>query len=216
MEDLLLKCDVHREEKLKMFCQDHSQLCCSDCVLMNHRLQFISVTNGQLMNGRKLSLQHAAYGIAHHQGALYVTSDTALYHYTLTGTLVNKLHKDAEASYRVCRCAVSPSGDRIYVTNFSQHKLLTLATNGTLISTFDHSELQGPWGVHVAPAGQVLVCGFSSNTMVQLDREGSKKLATLASQRDGLIQPVSVCYNTNIHQIIVGRINSKVIVMNLQ
>ncbi|KAH3707800.1 hypothetical protein DPMN_067216, partial [Dreissena polymorpha] len=36
MEDLLLKCDVHKDEKLKMFCQDHSQLCCSDCVLLHH------------------------------------------------------------------------------------------------------------------------------------------------------------------------------------
>ncbi|KAH3869844.1 hypothetical protein DPMN_033015 [Dreissena polymorpha] len=38
MEDLLLKFDVHTNENLKMFCQDHSQLCCSDCVLLYHRL----------------------------------------------------------------------------------------------------------------------------------------------------------------------------------
>ena len=37
IENLLLKCDVHNKEKLKMFCQDHSQLCCSDCVLLKHR-----------------------------------------------------------------------------------------------------------------------------------------------------------------------------------
>ncbi|KAH3840080.1 hypothetical protein DPMN_113522 [Dreissena polymorpha] len=185
-------------------------------VSFNKDVQFISVTNGQLVNGRKLSLQHNACGIAHHQGALYITSGTALYHYTLTGTLVKKLHEDAGASYRVLRCAVSPAGDRIYVTNFSQQKLLTLGTDGTLISTFDHPELQSPCGVHVTPAGQVLVCGFISNTVVQLDREGSKKLATLASQKDGLSQPVSVYYNTNIHQIIVGQNNSKIVDMDLQ
>ena len=37
VEDLLLKCDVHKNEKLKMFCQDHCQLCCSDCAFLNHR-----------------------------------------------------------------------------------------------------------------------------------------------------------------------------------
>ena len=37
IEDLLLKCDVHKDKKLKMFCQDHSQLCCTDCVLLDHR-----------------------------------------------------------------------------------------------------------------------------------------------------------------------------------
>ncbi|KAH3703238.1 hypothetical protein DPMN_078269 [Dreissena polymorpha] len=36
MEDLLLTCDIHNK-KLNMFCQDHDRLCCSDCVLLNHR-----------------------------------------------------------------------------------------------------------------------------------------------------------------------------------
>ncbi|KAH3796926.1 E3 ubiquitin-protein ligase TRIM33-like [Dreissena polymorpha] len=38
VEDLLLKCDVHKDKKLKTFCHDHSQLCCTDCVLLHHRL----------------------------------------------------------------------------------------------------------------------------------------------------------------------------------
>ncbi|KAH3866963.1 hypothetical protein DPMN_030087 [Dreissena polymorpha] len=41
-------------------------------------VQFISVINGQLMNGGKLQLQPIAVGIAHHQGSLYITSRTAL------------------------------------------------------------------------------------------------------------------------------------------
>ncbi len=60
-------------------------------------VQFITVSNGQLVNGRKLQLPHAAFGIAYHQGALYITSLTALYHYTLTGTLVKKLYQDTGA-----------------------------------------------------------------------------------------------------------------------
>ena len=57
-------------------------------------VQFVAVTNGQLVNGRKLQLPHAVAGIAYHRGALYLTSGTALYHYTLTGTLVRKLYED--------------------------------------------------------------------------------------------------------------------------
>ncbi|KAH3748364.1 hypothetical protein DPMN_182808 [Dreissena polymorpha] len=54
MEDLLLKCSVHKDETLKMFCQDHIQLCCSDCVLLNHR----QCTNVSLISEsvKKLSL----------------------------------------------------------------------------------------------------------------------------------------------------------------
>ncbi|KAH3794715.1 hypothetical protein DPMN_148253 [Dreissena polymorpha] len=58
----------------------------------NYGVQFISVSNGQLVNGRKFQLPHGAVGIAHHQGALYVTSGTALYHYTLDGSLMKSLY----------------------------------------------------------------------------------------------------------------------------
>ncbi|KAH3782182.1 hypothetical protein DPMN_160094 [Dreissena polymorpha] len=37
IEDLLLKCDVYKDKKLEMFCEDHSQLCCTNCVLLIHR-----------------------------------------------------------------------------------------------------------------------------------------------------------------------------------
>ncbi|KAH3820319.1 hypothetical protein DPMN_122065 [Dreissena polymorpha] len=97
------------------------------------------------------------------------------------------------------------------------HKLITLATDGTLISTFEHSELQKPCGLDVTPAGQVLVCGYSSHTVIQIDGEGRHKLATLASQKDGLDNPASVCYNTNTRQMIVGLTNNnKIIVMDLK
>ncbi|KAH3892485.1 hypothetical protein DPMN_016603 [Dreissena polymorpha] len=68
--------------------------------------------------------------------------------------------------HSVFKCAASPTGDRIYVINSSQKKLLTLSTDGTLISTFTDFALQNPFGVHVTPAGQVLVCGFNSHIVI--------------------------------------------------
>ncbi|KAH3851911.1 hypothetical protein DPMN_094398 [Dreissena polymorpha] len=62
--------------------------------LYGEGVQFISVSNGQLVNGRKFKLPLVATGIAHHLGALYITSGTALYHYNMTGTLVKKLYED--------------------------------------------------------------------------------------------------------------------------
>ncbi|KAH3894965.1 hypothetical protein DPMN_019125 [Dreissena polymorpha] len=36
----------------------------------------------------------------------------------------------------VYKCAVSPTGDRLYITNpYYQHTLLTLARDGTLLAT---------------------------------------------------------------------------------
>ncbi|XP_052220241.1 tripartite motif-containing protein 45-like isoform X2 [Dreissena polymorpha] len=77
-------------------------------VTVDKNVQFISVINGQLVNERKFQLQHAACGIALHDGALYVTSDTALYLYTLNGSLVKKLYVDEGA----CRAQAHHSGYR--------------------------------------------------------------------------------------------------------
>ncbi|KAH3718299.1 hypothetical protein DPMN_061102 [Dreissena polymorpha] len=37
VEDYLYKCDLHEEIHLEMFCNDHSELCCTYCVLLNHK-----------------------------------------------------------------------------------------------------------------------------------------------------------------------------------
>ncbi|KAH3819421.1 uncharacterized protein LOC127881791 [Dreissena polymorpha] len=142
--------------------------------LSDEGVQFISVSNGQLVNGRKLHLPHYALGIAHHQGALYITSGNALYHYNMTGTLVKKLYEDTGGSTAVFRCALSPDGERIFVTILSNHKLLTLAKDGGLLSTFTDSDLQQPRGLHVTPDGHVLVCAAGSNTVIQVDHEGKR------------------------------------------
>ncbi|KAH3750241.1 hypothetical protein DPMN_184802 [Dreissena polymorpha] len=62
-----------------------------------------------------------------------------------------------------------------------------------------------PDGIHVTAQGQVLVCGRYSRTVLQLDGEGRKKLATLASICDGLNRPQSVFYNRSSASIIVGQ-----------
>ncbi|KAH3894915.1 hypothetical protein DPMN_019075 [Dreissena polymorpha] len=73
--------------------------------------------------------------------------------------------------FAVYKCAVSPTGDRLYIISWYQNKLLTLARDGTRLATYTDPALHGP-------SGQVLVCGYLSHTVLQL--------ATLATQeRDG-------------------------------
>ncbi|KAH3749923.1 hypothetical protein DPMN_184438 [Dreissena polymorpha] len=95
-------------------------------------------------------------------------------------------------------------GDKIYVTNQHTHQLLTLAIDGTVISTFTDIDLKGPRGVHVTPRGQVLVCGDKSNALIQVDNEGKKKLATLATKKDGVNDPRSVLYSSSTDTVIMG------------
>ena len=114
--------------------------------------------------------------------------------------------------FAVYSCAVSQTGDKLYIGNYNQKKLLTLARDGSVLSSFTDPELVRPSCVHVTPAGQVLVCGYISNTILQIDSKGSRKLATLATRRDG---PRSVFYNSNTDSIIaiVGQTCSKKILV---
>jgi len=109
--------------------------------------------------------------------------------------------------FAVYKCAVSPTGDRLYITSWHhpQNKLLTLARDGTLLATLTDPALVGPLGLHVTPAGQVLVCGWGPHTVLQVGWEGESKLATLATREDGVWFPWSVCYSSTTSSIIVGQ-----------
>ncbi|KAH3703827.1 uncharacterized protein LOC127860222 [Dreissena polymorpha] len=182
-----------------------------------NEVQFITVNKRQLVTGRKLQLQHTCNGIACHQEDLYITSDTALYKYKLSGKLVRKMYKDTSGNYTVSRCAVNPTGEKLYIINFSHGKLLTLASNGSVLATFSDPALEGPRCVHVTPAGQVLVCGGGSSTILQVDIRGRRKLASLASRKDGVVSPWSVCYNRHTASMIVGLYeNSNILVFKVQ
>ncbi|KAH3889408.1 hypothetical protein DPMN_013462 [Dreissena polymorpha] len=63
-----------------------------------HEVQFISVNDGRLVKGRRLKLPRTCNGIACHQNDLYITSDTALCKYTMSGQMVSTLYEDASAN----------------------------------------------------------------------------------------------------------------------
>ncbi|KAH3895441.1 uncharacterized protein LOC127864228 [Dreissena polymorpha] len=181
-----------------------------------HEVQFITVNQGKLVPGRKFQLQHECRGIAHHLGDLFVTSGKELYKYSLNGKLICSLYGDRSGDYTVRKCAVSPTGDRLYITSFWQHKLLTLARDGTLLATYTDTALGGPHGLHVTPADQVLVCGRWSDTVLQVGWEGESKLATFATQEDGVRRPWSVCYSSTTSSIIVGQRRDNILVFRVE
>ncbi|KAH3792115.1 hypothetical protein DPMN_145605 [Dreissena polymorpha] len=106
----------------------------------------------------------------------------------------------------VRRCAVSPTGDKLYITDWYHHRLNILTRDGTPLVTFAEPELERPSGIHVTPAGQVLVCGCLSHTIQQVDCMGRTKLASLVTlEKDGVGFPLSVYYSSTTSSIIVGQ-----------
>ncbi|XP_052232355.1 uncharacterized protein LOC127845466 isoform X2 [Dreissena polymorpha] len=178
-----------------------------------HEVQLITVIQSELVSGRKLQLQHRCRGIAHHQGDLFIASGTALFKYTVNGQLVGTLYEDQSTDDTVDKCAVSPTGDKLYITSWTQSKLLTLSRDGKILATLTDTALNHPRGVHVTPEGQVLVCGWFSNTVLQVDMEGKMKLATLATEWDEMVCPESVCYSSTTSSIIVGQWERNIIIV---
>ncbi|XP_052260793.1 uncharacterized protein LOC127864941 [Dreissena polymorpha] len=182
-----------------------------------HNVQFITVTQSQLNLGRKLELQHGCTGIACNQGELFICSGRALYKYALSGKQLCRLYEDRSLGYAVDKCAVSPTGDRLYIISSWHNKLLTLARDGTLLATYSDTALVRPYGLHVTPAGQVLVCGYWSDTVLQVGWEGESKLSTLATKEDGVWGPRSVCYSSTTSSIIVGQYrNNNILVFRVE
>ncbi|XP_052781959.1 uncharacterized protein LOC128218350 [Mya arenaria] len=167
-------------------------------------VQIIKVAQGRLQKKRKFTTDYICFSIAHHENQLYVGSKTALYQHTMDGRLVKKIHEDKSGKLAVVRCAVSPDGEIIYVSNFDGNKLISLDRCGRVLSSFTDPELQSVSGLCVSPSGLVFVSGGSSDTVIQVDSEGTKKLATLARKADGMNTPIALCLVENTSTLVVG------------
>ncbi|KAH3749735.1 uncharacterized protein LOC127847204 [Dreissena polymorpha] len=187
-------------------------------------VQFITVIQSQLVLGRKFKLGHQCTGIAHHQGDLFIASGTTLYKYSLSGRMFRELYSDDTGGATVYRCAVSPTGDKLYITSYYDDRLITLVRDGKdLDSELAYypkyvREVEGPTDIHVTPAGQVLVCSYLSHTILQVDwtRSIDPALATLVTWKKGMVDPYSVCYNNTTSSIIVGMCNGNVMVFRVK
>ncbi|KAH3749874.1 hypothetical protein DPMN_184389 [Dreissena polymorpha] len=78
--------------------------------------------------------------------------------------------------FAVYKCAVNVVSDTIFVTNIDKNTLLTLAMDGTVISTFSAIDLKGQRGVHVTASDQEFVSNASTSTIIQVNSDGKKKL----------------------------------------
>ncbi|KAH3826448.1 uncharacterized protein LOC127831990 [Dreissena polymorpha] len=183
--------------------------------LDNSEVVFIIVAkNGQMVQDRTLKLQHNCLGIAHYQGNLYITSGTALYHYTVRGRLVSKIYQDKSSDTTVESCAISQDGTSLYVSN--SMKLVTLLRDGTVINVIHTPDIRLNTnvppslhcsGLRVTDSGQVLVCR-GQHTIFQVDGDGRQKLVELVTEKDGVKWPTAVYYSKTRASLIVGMVDS--------
>ncbi|XP_052818037.1 uncharacterized protein LOC128244062 [Mya arenaria] len=173
-------------------------------VCVSRELHFINATQGKLVTSRKLSFNHSCYSAVHHGGQLYIASCNALYIYTMSGQKVKMLYEDTPGGTKFGKCAISNDGKTIYITNYSKHQLITLDNNGNKLALLTDTDMKHPTGVHVTPAGHVFLCCRYSGIVLQVDKDGKKKLATLARKTDGVYKPGDLFFSSRFSSLIVG------------
>ncbi|XP_052815193.1 uncharacterized protein LOC128242164 [Mya arenaria] len=189
-----------------------------DCVNpVRHEVHFLTVSAGSIKMTRKFSVDHDCMSIRHHGDQLYVGSETALYLYTTDGKQVRKMYEVTSGGQTVAQFAINQDGKRIYICEYTNSKIITIDNNGSILATLEDPDIVRPYGVQVSEGGHVFVCSWRSNTVVQVDQEGKKKLATLVRRRgEGIKYPWAVWYSTHTGRLIVGGLQDDILVMELQ
>ncbi|XP_052818062.1 uncharacterized protein LOC128244087 [Mya arenaria] len=202
---VITQCDVlPKPEDISVDCGDRDEV------------QFLTVSAGTIKMTRKFSVNHDCKSIKHHGDQLYVGSNTALYLYTTNGKQVKKLYQDTPGGWSVAQFAVNQVGKRIYICDFTNNKIKTIDSNGNVLASLKDQDIIEPYSVHVSEGGHVFVCSLCSKTVVQVDQEGRKKLATLVGKGDGVNYPQAVWYSTHTGRLIVGGGQDDIVVMELQ
>ncbi|XP_052768016.1 uncharacterized protein LOC128208494 [Mya arenaria] len=130
-----------------------------------YEIHFLSVTREKIETLRKFMTYLNCRSIAHNQGQLYMCSGNALDKFDLCGRHVKTIYEDMSCKRTVVKCAVSPDGKVIYVTNNTKRELITLDECGQVLFKLKDPELQRLSGLCVNPSGLVFVCGQGSQKL---------------------------------------------------
>jgi len=219
-----LLADVYNNHRLKLFSRDFKvitsldvpkfpyDVCCTGeheaAVAVNHdgedrhEILLVQVQAGKIKKTRTIKLRHRCEGLAQNGGQLYVTTCTSLHVYDLKSGQDRQLYSDETGQYTFYKCAVSPDGSRIYITNNTHHQLITLNKDGTKLSTLTHPELRYPCAVHVSSLGHVFISCPHRNTVVQVV---GNDVSTLAGVKDGVTNPRALCFNSSSNTLVVSQ-----------
>jgi len=184
-----------------------------------HEIHFFRVRSETLLKTRTIKLQHPCIGLSHSSGALYITTNTDLHVYNIASDQSKKLYSDKTGLYTVHKCAVSPDGSRIYITNPTHDQLITLNKDGTKLSTLTHPELKYPTDAHVTSQGHVFVSCCDLHTVVQVAvmNDGKQTVTPLAGKGEGLNEPTSLCFNSSSDTLVVGlSLDDKIVELHMK
>ena len=99
---------------------------------------------------------------------------------------------------------VSNDCKKIYVSDCGHNCIVTLepTKDGAENTVYEVPDVNPPGGLSIQPEGDLYVCGFKTNTILRLSKEGEFQEDFIASD-GGLLQPQSISYSATDRQLIV-------------
>ncbi|XP_052759870.1 uncharacterized protein LOC128202772 [Mya arenaria] len=177
-------------------------------------VQFITTWNG-LETDKCIKMSGWCRGIAHSDGRLYLTFTdksprievrTVNEEHLLT---INNTVQQAVFDFPHYSTISQDDVNTIYVSNRCNHTVVKLSLKGELLHTFSHKEMSGPHGLVDVGGDQIIVCCFSSSTvMVISGRDG--KMKTMLENDDGIMFPYTAAYCQTQNKLVVGGIDNHV------
>ena len=182
----------------------------SEVVEMNrsikNEIHFLGLIDGNLEATKVLKMPHLCRDIAHHQGHLYVSDCNTIYKYTTGGQLVKKIYQNKSGECTIERMVISNDGSRLHITNRDANQLLTMDVEGRHVTSLEDVDIALPTAMCVSKvSGHVFLCGQWSNTIIQVEKDGRRKLTTLAIEEDGVEFPQTAMFDSHASAVVLGQ-----------
>ncbi|XP_060560243.1 uncharacterized protein LOC132720199 [Ruditapes philippinarum] len=167
----------------------------------------IVTTEGRFKVAREIKTDHSCYGLGYRNGKIYVTdTNKTVFVYNKTGTMLLQFSEDQSGDnlfVSIFSLTVSQDGERIYVAD-SRNGLVVLSKEGKLHGKYNPTNLRYAREICETNSGDILVCGESSNNIVQFSPNGEVIAEILKSDGQGG-GCEAVCIDLSHTKLIVGR-----------
>ena len=147
-------------------------------------------------------------GIAYHGAELFITDSTTVYVYNLTGKRLRQFSRDHNSGLcmfsHIYNIAVSASGRVVFIADGNNGLIAVDSTSGCKVWQYNAGDLVNASGVCIDGCGSVFVCGSDSHNVLQFNETG-ERLGEIVSQTDGVVYPLSVCFDKTKSTLVVAK-----------
>jgi len=184
-------------------------------------IHLFKVTGDSFQALKVLPLDHYCNGISSINGQLIVRSNTALLLYSTEGELIKQLFVEENATEygHTTEYSIDSSSDGqyIYMADFPNDQILTLDKDGNLLATYqDEKALEYIAGVCSAECGAVFVSETGAHSIMQIKKDGTQRLASLAKNNHGVYIPRALHFDNKTKRLFVGQLDDDILVLHLK